>query len=178
MWAIVLIDSVLGLELARFGVRPRTLEGLLGLLTMPLLHSGVDHVLANTLPIAVLGTALLWVYPRTAAGVLFWSWVGPPLFVWLIGGSHSVHVGASGLTFALLSYLGLGGLLRLEAKSLAVSLLVIFYYGGMLTGILPITPGVSWQGHLGGLLVGIALAMKFRRHDMPARKRYDWEYEE
>lgn len=178
LWAVLLVDQLLTVDLRGFGVRPGELTGLLGLATMPLLHGGFVHLLTNSLPLAMLGVAVLFFYRETAVRVLPWFWLFPGLFVWLIGEPGSRHVGASGLNFALLGYVALGGLLRRDAALLGVSLATLFYYGGMLSGILPIERGVSWEGHLGGLLVGLASAVAYRHRDIPPRRRYDYEDEE
>ncbi len=178
LWAVLGTDLLFDLDLRRWGVRPWRADGLLGLLTMPLLHGGPVHLIHNTLPTLTLGTGLLFFYPRSRWRVIPWFWFAPGLFVWFVGTPGSTHFGASGLNFALLAYLSLGGLLRREVATLALSLAVMFYYGGMFSGILPIEEGVSWEGHLGGLLTGIALAIAYRRWDVPPRKRYDWEDEE
>ncbi|MEM9302176.1 MAG: rhomboid family intramembrane serine protease [Pseudomonadota bacterium] len=178
LWAILLLDQLLAFDLRSLGVKPHQPVGLLGLVTMPLLHGGFVHLLNNSLPTLLLGGALLYFYPQTRWRVLPWFWLFPGAFVWLIGEDGSTHFGASGLNFALLGYVGLGGLLRRDAAMLAVSLATLFYYGGMLSGVLPIEAGVSWEGHLGGLIVGLVLAIWFRREDIPPRRRYDYEDEE
>ena len=175
LWVILIVDAALDLGLRQYGVRPRTLSGLLGLLTMPLLHGGVVHLLHNTLGCLLLGTGLLFFYPETAWRVIPWFWVVPPALVWLIGQPGSIHYGASGLTFAMFAYLSLGGMLRRDAATLALSLAVLFYFGSMLSGILPVEPGISWEGHLGGILVGGLFGFIYRARDIPPRKRYDWE---
>ena len=177
LWALFALDMILEFDLRRWGVRPQQAAGLLGLLTMPLLHGGFAHLLHNTLPTLMLGTGLLYFYPQTCWRALPWFWAAPGLFVWLTGVPGSTHFGASGLNFALLAYLGLGGLLRREVATMAVSMAVMFYYGGMLSGVLPIEEGVSWEGHLGGFVTGAVVAVVYRRWDIRPRKRYDWEDE-
>lgn len=178
LWLVLFVDGALDLGLRQYGVRPRTLGGLLGLLTMPLLHGGVVHLMHNTLGCLLLGTGLLFFYPQTGWRVLPWFWLVPPVVVWLIGQPGSIHYGASGLTFAIFAYLSLGGMLRRDAATLALSIAVLFYFGSMLSGVLPVEPGISWEGHLGGVLVGGFFAVLYRAHDIPPRKRYDWEDED
>lgn len=178
LWGLELLDAVLPWNLNQFGVRPRSVDGLWGLLTMPLLHGGFMHLLHNTLPTVLMGTGLLYFYPRTAWRVIAAGWIGAGAFVWLVGASNSVHIGASGLNFALLGYILLGGLLRFDTRTLALSMVTFFYYGGMLTGILPIERGVSWEAHLGGLIIGVVMAWRYRNFDVPPKKRYAWEDED
>lgn len=178
LWAILLADQLLALDLRAFGVQPWRFAGLVGLITMPLIHGGFAHLIHNSLPALTLITALLYFYPTVSRRVIAPFWIFPGLFVWFAGDNGSTHFGASGFNFALLGFLSLSGLLRREAGSLAISLAVFFFYGGMFSGILPIEPGVSWEGHLGGLIIGLLLAIVYRHRDLPTPKRYDWEDED
>ena len=177
IWLIDIVNWALELELQRFGVRPRRFAGLPGILLAPLLHGGPVHLIANSLPLLVLGTGMLYLYPNSAVKVLPAVYLGPGIAVWLFAGG-SVHVGSSGLVYGLVSYVFVAGLIRLDRRAIAASLLVAFLYGSMVWGVLPIQPGVSWQTHLAAALIGIALAIALRRLDIPPRKRYSWEDEE
>ncbi len=176
IWLIDIVNWALALELQRFGVRPRQLAGLPGILLAPLLHGGPVHLIANSLPLLVLGTGMLYLYPNSALTVLPAVYLGPGIAVWLFAGG-SVHVGSSGLVYGLVSYVFVAGLIRLDRRAIAASLLVAFLYGSMVWGVLPIQPGVSWQTHLAAALIGLALAIALRRLDIPPRKRYSWEDE-
>ena len=176
IWLIDIVNWALALELQRFGVRPRQLAGLPGILLAPLLHGGPVHLLANSLPLLVLGTGMLYLYPNSALKVLPAVYLGPGIAVWLFAGG-SVHVGSSGLVYGLASYVFVAGVLRLDRRAIAASLLVSFLYGSLVWGVLPIQPGVSWQTHLAAALIGLALAIALRRLDIPPRKRYSWEDE-
>ena len=177
IWLIDIVNWALALELQRFGVRPRQLAGLPGILLAPLLHGGPVHLVANSLPLLVLGTGMLYLYPNSAVKVLPAVYLGPGIAVWLFAGG-SVHVGSSGLVYGLASYVFVAGVLRLDRRAIAASLLVSFLYGSLVWGVLPIQPGVSWQTHLAAALIGLALAIALRRLDIPPRKRYSWEDEE
>lgn len=176
IWLIDIVNWALALELQRFGVRPRQLAGLPGILLAPLLHGGPVHLVANSLPLLVLGTGMLYLYPNSALTVLPAVYLGPGIAVWLFAGG-SVHVGSSGLVYGLASYVFVAGVLRLDRRAIAASLLVSFLYGSLVWGVLPIQPGVSWQTHLAAALIGLALAIALRRLDIPPRKRYSWEGE-
>ena len=178
LWAIHLLDWGLALELRRLGVRPRELAGLPGILLAPLLHGGFSHLVANSLPLLVLGTGMLYLYPNSAVKVLPAVYLGPGIAVWMFAKTGSVHAGASGLVYGLFSYILAAGLIRRDRRAIAASLLVCFLYGTLVWGVLPIQPGVSWETHLAAALIGVALAIALRRLDVPPRKRYSWEDED
>lgn len=177
LWVILILDSVFGLGLTRFGLRPRDIEGLIGIFTAPLLHSGAEHMLSNSLPLAISLTTILYLYPRSAMRVIPIIWLGSGLMAWLIG-RDSLHFGASGFVYGLLAYVFISGILRLDMRSVAVSIMVWFLYGGMIWGVLPIRPHMSWELHLSGAILGVALAIAFRRWDVTPVKRYAWEDDE
>jgi membrane associated rhomboid family serine protease len=174
LWLILIIDTVLGLGLARFGLRPHRLDGLIGILTAPLLHSGAQHLFSNTLPLLVSMTTILYLYPRSAMRVIPIIWIGSGVLAWLIG-RPNLHFGASGFVYGLLAFVFISGILRLDMRSVAVSVMVWFLYGSMIWGVLPIKPGMSWELHLAGAILGVALAIAYRRWDVTPVKRYAWE---
>jgi membrane associated rhomboid family serine protease len=174
LWVILIVDTTLGLGLARYGLRPQHLDGLVGIITAPLLHSGAEHLFSNTLPLIVSLTTVLYLYPRSAMRVIPFIWVGSGLLAWLIG-RPSLHFGASGFVYGLLAYVFISGILRLDMRSVAVSVMVWFLYGSMIWGLLPIRPNMSWELHLGGAILGVALAIVYRRWDITPVKRYSWE---
>jgi membrane associated rhomboid family serine protease len=174
LWLILIIDDVLGLGLIRFGLRPRQLQGLAGIFTAPLLHGGAEHLFSNTLPLIVSLTTILYLYPRAAMRVIPVIWIGSGLMGWMIG-RPSLHFGASGFVYGLLAYVFISGILRLDMRSVAVSVMVWFLYGSMIWGVLPIRPNMSWELHLSGAILGVALAIAYRRWDVTPVKRYAWE---
>ncbi len=177
IWFIQLLNWGFDLELERFGVRPRQLVGLLGILFAPLLHGGFAHLLSNSLPMLILLTMMLHLYPNSALKVIPAVYFGPGIAVWLFAGGGD-HIGASGLVYGLVSYIFAGGLIRRDTRAIAATLLVCLLYGALVWGVLPIQPGVSWQTHLAAALIGLALAIALRRLDIPPRKRYSWEGED
>ena len=176
LWVIQLWNWGLDLELERFGVRPRQLAGLPGILLAPLLHGGLSHLLANSLPLLVLGTGMLYLYPNSSLKVIPAVYLGPGVAVWIFAGGSN-HVGASGLVYGLVSYIFVAGLLRRDTRAIAASMLVCFLYGTLAWGIFPIMAGVSWETHLAAALIGSALAIVLRGLDIPPRKRYAYEDE-
>jgi membrane associated rhomboid family serine protease len=176
---VVLVHFVswaFGLGLARFGVYPRDLDSLSGVLFAPLLHGDFQHLMSNALPLLVGGTALLYLYPDSSRFVLPAVYLGPGLAVWLLG-RGSIHIGASGLVYGIVSYVFVAGLLRRDRRAWAASLLVALLYGTLVWGVLPLKVGVSWETHLVAAAIGVALAYALRSRDVPPRKRYSWEDE-
>jgi len=174
LWLILLADTVFGLGLNRFGLRPRHLDGLLGVFTAPLLHGGAEHLFSNTLPLLISLTTLLYLYPKSAMRVIPVIWAGSGLLAWIVG-RESVHIGASGLIYGMLAYVFVGGILRMDMRSVAVAVMVWFLYGSMIWGVLPIRPDSSWELHMAGAILGVALAILYRRWDIMPVKRYSWE---
>ena len=159
------------------GLRPRDAAGLAGILFAPLLHGGLAHLVANALPLLVVGTATLYLYPNASRWVLPAVYIGPGIAVWLLGRS-AVHVGASGIVYGLVAFVFCAGLLRRDRRAIAASLLVSFLYGALVWGVLPLRPEVSWETHLAAALIGVATAFATRHRDIPARRRYSWEDED
>lgn len=177
IWLIALLSWALDVGPDDFGVRPRELAGLVGIFFAPLVHAGFAHLLANSLPLLVLITAMLYLYPNASLKVLPAIYLGPGVAVWLFarGGNH---IGASGLVYGLVSYIFITGLIRRDRRAIAASLLVSFLYGAAVWGVLPIERGVSWETHLAAALIGAAFALTLRHLDIPPRHRYSWEGEE
>ncbi|MBS4753336.1 rhomboid family intramembrane serine protease [Nocardioides sp. zg-ZUI104] len=159
LWALELLDVLLAHRLDGWGIRPRDAEGLGGVLAAPLLHGGWDHLGANTGPALVLGflTLATGLVRGLAATAIIWLASG--LAVWLVAGSDSVHLGASGLIFGWITYLAVQGFVDRKPGEIVIGIVVLLIYGGVLWGVLPGQPGVSWQGHLFGALAGVLAAV-------------------
>jgi membrane associated rhomboid family serine protease len=169
LWVIEIVDAVGGGDLDQYGIEPRSEDGLVGIAVAPLLHSGWTHLEANSVPLLVLGLVVAVASTVRFFGVLAWAWVVSGVGVWLIAPDGSVTVGASGLVFGLLAYLLVVGFLERRAIGILISVGVFLLYGGVLLGVLPGQPGVSWQGHLfgaaGGVLAAYHLANRRRPRD-------------
>jgi membrane associated rhomboid family serine protease len=170
LWVIEIVDAVTAGDLDRYGIEPRSEDGLVGIAVAPLLHSGWTHLEANSVPLLVLGLIVAVVSTARFFGVIAWTWVVSGLGVWLVAPSNSVTVGASGLVFGLLAYLLVVGFLERRAIGILVSVGVFLLYGGVLLGVLPGEPGVSWQGHLFGAVGGVLAAY----HLANRRRPRDW----
>ena len=154
-WAVWLADVVTPGTLAGFGVRPRSGDGLAGLLAAPFLHGDLAHLSANTLPLLALGGLLLLADAKRFLSATLWAALGSGLAAWLLGPSGSVHIGASGVVFGYLGFLLSRGWFARRAGLIVLSLAVTAVWGGLVFGVLPGQPGVSWQSHFGGLAGGI-----------------------
>ncbi len=156
------LSAGLGLGIERFGVIPRQLDGLWGLLFAPLIHGSFDHWASNALPTALLLLALGFGYPKTGPYVVALVWLGSGLGVWLFGRS-AVHMGASGLTHGLFFYVFIASLVRRDRTSIAIMMAAFFLYGGMLLSVLPRDPSISFESHFFGALVGTLCALSLGR---------------
>ena len=174
---IKLLEWLFGQHLGALGVLPGNPWGLIGVLTGPLVHGSIEHLASNSFGLIVLGTLAIYAYPKATVRALPVIWLGSGLFTWLIG-RENPHFGASGVTHGLMFFLFLLGVLRWDRRAIAVALVVFFLYGGMLLTILPREPGISWEYHLGGALMGAIAAIAWRKLDpAPPRKKYSWDYE-
>ena len=176
IWSVKIFEIVFDYDFTEYGVLPRKFNGLLGILFSPLIHSDVNHLLSNSLPVIILCLLIFNFYSQIAKKILIYLYFISGLWLWCIG-RESFHIGASGLIYAMASFLFFSGILRKNSQLSAVALLVIFIYGGLFWGLFPIHKNVSWEGHLTGFIAGILVSFIFRK-DGPKRKKYNWEIEE
>jgi membrane associated rhomboid family serine protease len=176
MWAVQVGADEFGISLSRFGVKPRDFQGLLGIFSMPFVHGSYEHLSNNSMPVLVLGWALFKFYPGVAWRALLGIWFIGGLWLW-ISGRDAYHIGASGVVYGLATFLFLSGWLRREKGVAALSLVIVFVYGGLWWGVLPVNPQMSWEGHLWGGLAGFAMAWYLRKQG-PQRPLYQWEKDE
>lgn len=155
MWLVEIVDWLLfDGALDRLGIAPRQLSGLRGIPLAPLLHGGFGHLVANSLPFLVLGFLVMTRHRRQFVAVSLIIVLVSGLGTWLFGPAHTVHIGASGLIFGYFAFLIVTAFYERSFKAVFLALLVIVLYGGLLLGALPQGNGVSWLGHLFGLVGG------------------------
>ncbi|TFG71476.1 MAG: rhomboid family intramembrane serine protease, partial [Flavobacteriales bacterium] len=140
------------------------------------IHGSVEHLYHNTIPLAILMAGLFYFYRDNAFKVLVLGILASGLFTWAIGRPSS-HIGASGVIYLLVSFIFFKGLITKYYRLIALSLIVVFIYGSMLWYIFPIEEGISWEGHLGGFLSGLGLALLIRSN-VPSPKKYPWEHDD
>ena len=176
IWSVKIFEIVFDYDFTEYGVLPRKFNGLIGILFSPLIHSDINHLLSNSLPVIILCLLIFNFYSQIAKKIFIYLYFISGLWLWCIG-RESFHIGASGLIYAMASFLFFSGILRKNSQLSAVALLVIFIYGGLFWGLFPIHKNVSWEGHLTGFIAGILVSFIFRK-DGPKRKKYNWEIEE
>jgi len=160
--AIWLLENGLQLDLARFGIKPREASGMWGILAAPLLHGDWEHLFNNSTAIIALGWCLMYFYPRAAIRVVLFTWLFGGLGVWLMGRAN-FHIGASGVIYGMATFLFTSGLLHRQRTLMALALLISFYYGSLIWGLLPVMQHMSWESHLWGAISGVVLAFVYRR---------------
>ena len=167
-WLIELGELAWG-DISFLGVAPRSLKGVAGIFFMPFLHGGFGHLFSNTPSFIILCGSIIYFYPKIAGKFLLYSYLLTGMGVWLFARAETSyhgfavhHIGASGVIYAYAAFLFFSGVFRREVKSLSISLAVAVLYSGMLQGIVPNAPGVSWESHLIGATIGTALAYHFR----------------
>ncbi|MEQ9439455.1 MAG: rhomboid family intramembrane serine protease [Cyclobacteriaceae bacterium] len=158
MWGVFFLDQLYPVDLAMFGILPRTIPGLIGIFTAPLLHGSVAHLVSNTMPVIILGTVLYMFYRPIARRVFLQCYFLTGILVWLFART-SIHIGASGLIYGLAFFLIFFGLFQRDFKSLLISIVMMIVYGGIFYGVLPTQSYVSWESHLLGGLVGLLNAI-------------------
>ncbi|MCL4111974.1 UNVERIFIED_CONTAM: hypothetical protein GTU68_008728 [Idotea baltica] len=173
MWIIEIVDSLfLGQKLNQYGIIPRDRSGLIGIPLSPFLHGGFGHLISNTVPLLVLGSLVLLSSTKQFLQVTATIVLVGGLGVWLFAiGRNECHIGASGVVFGYFGYLVVRGYFERTIPSLIVAAIVIFMYGGgMIFGMLPVTPGVSWEGHLFGFLAGAFAARSLAFENIRAKQ--------
>ena len=176
LWAIKLVELGTGFHFSSWGIEPRTLTGLRGIVFSPFLHGDLSHLFSDSFPVILLGFIVLHNYRSIAFELLFWLTVMSGFWTWAIG-RPSYHIGASGVIYGMAFFIFFSGILRKDTRSMALALLVTFFYGGLIWGLLPIQEGVSWEGHIAGALAGITCAIFYRdveKKELPSYKN-TWE---
>ncbi len=176
IWGVKIIEYLFDLSFVNYGVFPQNISGLKGIFLSPFIHKDFNHILNNSYSLLILIGLLFSFYKKIAPQILIWLYLISGFWLWIIG-RPAFHIGASGVIYALAGFLFLSGLIRKNRNLSAISLLVIFLYGSMIWGIMPISQSISWEGHLSGFLAGLLVAVFFKKEG-PKRKKYQWEIEE
>lgn len=165
IWIVYFVDLwFIPADLRSYGIRPRTLNGLLGILESPFLHANMGHLISNSIPLFILSMTMLTFYREIWLKVTAYIIVLGGFAVWaLTFRANTNHIGASGLIFGYIAFLIFSGIFRMKFKALIVGLVIFFLYGGTLFfGVLPTNPQISWEGHLYGAIAGIIVAWIYK----------------
>lgn len=175
LWWLKVCEVMFGWDLHLLGIYPQAPAGLIGIVTAPLIHGSWQHVTSNTLPLLLLGSILIYGYPKSRWWTLAIIWLLSGLGVWLFA-RQNYHFGASGLTHGMFFYLFFNGILRRDKRSIALLMVAFFMYGSMLLTIFPRDPGISYEYHFFGALGGALCAIGFRHWDpKPIQNVFPWE---
>ncbi|MBP7370608.1 MAG: rhomboid family intramembrane serine protease [Arenimonas sp.] len=163
---------------AAFSIQPQKIEGLIGIITAPLLHGSIEHLAGNAFSLLILGTLAASFYPRASLRALPIIWLGSGFGTWFISiGGH--HIGASGVTVGIMFFLIAQGIKRRDRSSTTALLIALFMFGGMVLSFLPQEQGVSWEYHFSGAVFGFITGLLFSNLDPKAPVRlYSWDIED
>lgn len=163
MWALEIVDLALDHRLDQYGIEPRDVDGLDGVVTAPFLHVGFNHLIGNTLPFAVMGAVIAFEGPLRLVGVTVITALVSGLGTWLIAPEGTIHLGASGVVFGYATYLIARGAFNRRVVEIGIGVAVVVIWGGALLAGLEPQQGISWQGHLFGAIGGVVAARVLAR---------------
>lgn len=176
LWLVKFIELVFDYPLYNLGVYPRHIKGVVGVFTSPLIHANFSHLFSNSIPLFVLGSGLFYYYRTVAYKIFFLILFATGFWVW-VSARPSYHIGASGVVYGLASFMFVSGAIKKNMSLAAFSLVVVFLYGNMIWGVLPVMPHISWESHLMGAIAGIVMAVYYKELG-PQKTTYLWETEE
>lgn len=163
IWLIYYLEIKFDINFNRYGIYPQTLTGLRGIIFSPFLHSSIEHLFSNSIPLLVMLASLYYFYEGIATKVLLWGIFLTGLLTWSFA-RPSYHIGASGVVYFLVSFIFFSGVFRKYYRLAAVSLIVVFLYGSTVWYIFPVEEKISWEGHLSGFLIGFIFAFIFKKN--------------
>lgn len=162
-WLVAFFNMYLGFSLSKYSLQPHSFAHFYGLFTYPFIHGDLDHLMNNSLSAFMIFTSLFLIYEDISLKVLGIIYVCSGVLLWFIGETNSMHIGASSVIYGVAFFLMLSGFIVRESSNLAISFLLVAWYGSMVWGIFPYTvaEGISWEGHLSGAIVGVVLGLRF-----------------
>jgi membrane associated rhomboid family serine protease len=163
MWVLEIVDLALDHRLDQYGIEPRDVDGLDGVVTAPFLHVGFGHLIGNTLPFVVMGVVIAFEGPLRLVGVTVITALVSGLGTWLIAPEGTIHVGASGVVFGYATYLIARGAFNRRLMEIGIGVAVAVIWGSALLAGLEPQQGISWQGHLFGAIGGVVAARVLAR---------------
>lgn len=166
MWIVHVFSYVTQLDLSRFGIMPKHISGLPGILFSPFIHGDWQHLLSNTIPFLVLSFLMIFNYRKVAFKAFVFIWLFGGFLLWMTG-RENYHIGASGLIYGMAFFIFFSGVFRKNMQAIALSLFVVFLYGSIVWGLFPLDIKISWEGHTMGAVCGALSAFYFRNVDLP-----------
>lgn len=176
LWFVYWLEIRFGFDFDDNGIMPRTFSGLQGVIFSPFIHSNIEHLYNNSIPLLVLLAALLFFYNKEALGIIVFGILLSGTLTWLIG-RENYHIGASSLVYVLVSFIFFKGIQTKYYRLVALSLTVIVFYGGMVWYVFPkVDETISWEGHLSGLIAGVVLTFYYKKSEFKKVIKYEWEH--
>jgi len=162
IWFVYFVEIKFGFNFNKYGIYPKTITGLRGILFSPFIHSTTKHLLNNSLPLVILTASLFYFYRSIAFKILIVGTIITGFLTWSFA-RPSYHIGISGVIYLLVSFVFFSGIFRKYYRLIALSLAVVFWYGSMIWYIFPVKERISWEGHLSGFLTGLLLAYIYKK---------------
>jgi membrane associated rhomboid family serine protease len=175
LWIVKFSEIAFDYPLYNLGVYPRHLKGVIGVFTSPLIHADFGHLISNSVPLFVLGSGLFYYYRTVAYKIFFLILIATGFWVW-VSARPSYHIGASGVVYGLATFMFVSGAIKKNMSLAAFSLVVVFLYGNLIWGVLPVMPHISWESHLMGAIAGVVMAYYYKELG-PQKTTYLWETE-
>ena len=180
LWFVYWLEIKFGFDFDQNGIYPRTFSGLQGIIFSPFIHSNIEHLYNNSIPLLVLLAALLYFYALQSPAVIGYGILISGLITWIIG-RDNYHIGASSLVYVLVSFIFFKGIQTRYYRLVALSLTVVVVYGGLVWYIFPnpeisVEDKISWEGHLAGLITGFVLSIFYKTPEYKKIIKYDWEH--
>ena len=175
IWITFWFDMKFNLNLKSYGIYPRSIKGLIGVLFSPFVHNSLEHLVNNSIPLFILSSFIFFFYKKLSWRIITLGILFSGIITWIIG-RNSFHIGASGLIYVLMSFILFKGIFSKNFNLMSLSLVVVFIYGSLVWYIFPLKQNMSWEGHLSGFLIGFLFALYFKQN-VPKKYSYDWEKE-